>query len=261
MSKLIKRTTNGNSFGMTSVKRNKRGILIRTLKNKAGPLPIDLRTINVGIPWWVQMLAGLAISAGTTVVQTAAGPKVAAATTAGATQTAIGTTVNLKTAVASQLIVSTGTTLGKQMVQKVVRVATTNRQGNTEIHHMVEQVGEEVSSHNIENHVGTQTDFTPSTWFDNLPGLNWLWGLGLSVGTKLLIAKLIRKLHQPSGCVNDSAGAETATEAVCVESDSKIIMDKIKNNELDAEELNAIKNELVNTIAKTEQLQLIGVPT
>jgi hypothetical protein len=60
------------------------------------------------------------------------------------------------------------------MVQKVVRVATTNRRGNTEIHHMVEQVGEEVDSHNIENHVGTQTDFTPSTWFDNLPGPNWL---------------------------------------------------------------------------------------
>jgi hypothetical protein len=61
--------------------------------------------------------------------------------------------------------------------------------------------------------------------------------------------------------VNDSAGAETATEAVCVESDSKIIMDKIKNNELDPEELNAIKNELVSTIAKTEQIQLVGVAT
>lgn len=66
---------------MGNVKQSKRGILIRTLKTKAGPLPIDLRTINVGSPWWVQILAGLAISAGPT--QTAAGPKMAAATTGG----------------------------------------------------------------------------------------------------------------------------------------------------------------------------------
>lgn len=185
---------------------------------------MDFRTIYHGSPWWVQTLAGLGVSFVAKVANPAA--------------PVTNNVVPFKRVVAAQMIATTGTELSKTAIR---RVFVTNSRGNLEIQHIVDNP--EVKSHNLGVTQETQTEASAGL-FDSLPGPNWVWSFGLSVGINWLLARAFKQ-NQP--------------ELVPVE--TKTIADQLKTEQYTTEEIEEIREVLFNVIAKTENIRFIGVPT